>query len=109
MSLPLFDDVAPVEAEPALHDAAIARRSGRRRAAERGATLRDRYRALLMAEGPLTDHAAAARLGVLSTTVGARRIEWMTEVPGCIESAGRERVAFSQGRGVSRTTWRWAR
>jgi hypothetical protein len=100
---------APMESHPALNEPAIARTSGRHRAGEIGGTLRDRYRELLIAEGPLTDHAAAARMGVLSTTVGARRLELMEELPGCIEAVGRERMVFAQGRAVSRTTWRWAR
>ena len=111
MTLPclpgLFSDPEPMEAYAPLDEPAIARSSGRRRAAEMGATLRERYRDLLIAEGPLTDHAAGERLGVLSTTAGARRLEWMAEVPGCIEADGRVRQSFAQGRGVSRTAWRW--
>lgn len=85
--------------------AVVSRRSGLRRAREVGQTLRERYRALLRERGPMSDHDAAAVLGVLSTTVGARRIELMAADPGCIESAGRQ----SQPYGVSRTCWRWAR
>lgn len=85
--------------------AVVSRRSGLRRAREVGQTLRERYAALLRERGPLSDHDAAAVLGVLSTTVGARRLELMAADPGCIESAGRAPQPY----GVSRTTWRWAR
>lgn len=105
----IFSDPEPMESHPAINEPAIARTSGRRRAAEMGTTLRERYRDLLIAEGPLTDHQSAERLGVLSTTAGARRIEWMEELPGCIEAAGRVRETFAQGRPVSRTAWRWTR
>jgi hypothetical protein len=79
------------------------RRSGLRRARRVGETLRERYAQLLRDRGPLSDHDAAAALGVLSTTVGARRSELMAARPGCIESAGRQ----AQPYGVSRTVWRW--
>ena len=85
--------------------AVVRRRSGRRRARQAGQTPRERARALLQARGPLSDHDAAAVLGVLSTTVGARRLELMAADPGCIESAGR----VPQPYGVSRTCWRWAK
>lgn len=82
------------------------RRSGLRRARQTGETLRERYLALLEAhpEG-LTDHDAAARLGVLSTTAGARRLELMAARPGLIEACGR----VAQPNTVSRTRWRVAR
>lgn len=85
--------------------AVVSRRSGLRRARQVGETLRERYVALLQKRGPLSDHDAAAALGVLSTTVGARRIELMAADPGCIESAGRA----SRPYGVSRTCWRWVK
>lgn len=84
--------------------AVVSRRSGLRRARQIGETLRERYVALLRERGPLSDHDAAAVLGVLSTTVGARRKELMDAQPGCIEAIGRVRQAY----GVSRTAWRWA-
>lgn len=83
--------------------AVVSRRSGLRRARQVGETLRDRYKALLQASGPLSDHEAAAVLNVLSTTVGARRKELMDAIPGCIEAVGR----MAQPHGVSRTRWRW--
>ena len=83
--------------------AAVSRRSGLRRARQVGETLRERYVALLRERGPLSDHDAADALGVLSTTVGARRLELMAAMPGCIESVGRQ----PQAHGVSRTVWRW--
>lgn len=83
-----------------------ARRSGLRRARQTGETLRERYLALLEAHPDgLTDHDAAARLGVLSTTAGARRLELMAARPGLIETAGR----VAQPHTVSRTVWRLAR
>ncbi len=83
-----------------------ARRSGLRRARQMGETLRARYRALLEAHADgFTDHEAGAQLGVLSTTAGARRLEWMAASPGCIEAAGRVAVPC----GTSRTRWRWVR
>ena len=83
--------------------AVVSRRSGLRRARQMGETLRERYATLLRDRGPLSDHEAAAVLGVLSTTVGARRLELMAAAPGCIESVGRK----PQPNGVSRTSWRW--
>ena len=94
--------------QPFDFDRDASRSSGRRRGATMGSTLRERYRELLIARGPLSDHEAGAALNVLSTTAGARRLEWMAAVPGCIESAGRARAEFASGRGTSRTRWRWA-
>ena len=82
-----------------------ARRSGHRIGREKGPTLRALYVALLKADPEgLTDHQAALVLGVLSTTVGARRKELMDADPTCIESVGRVRVGAA-----SRTRWRWAK
>lgn len=78
-----------------------ARRSGHRVGLAQAPTLQARYKALL-ASFPcgLTDHAAAAHLGVLSTTVGARRIELIESgVP--IVAVGRVKA----GR-ASRCVWR---
>lgn len=80
-----------------------ARRDGHRVVRARGVTLRDRYVALLRANGPLSDHEAGALLGVLSTTAGARRLELMAADPGCIEAVGR----VASAGGASRTRWRW--
>jgi hypothetical protein len=86
--------------------AVVSRRSGLRRARQTGATLRDLYLALLEAHPQgLTDHEAAALLGVLSTTAGARRGELMAARPGLIEACGR----VAQPHMVSRTVWRLAR
>lgn len=85
--------------------AVASRRSGLRAARQTAPTLRERYTALLRERGALSDHEAAALLGKLSTTIGARRIELMDADPGCIEPAGR---LMGPG-GVSRTAWRWMR
>lgn len=81
-----------------------ARRSGHRVGQRMGETLRARYVAFLQAHGPCSDHEAAAVLGVLSTTVGARRKELMDADPTCIEAVGRVKAGAA-----SRTRWRWAK
>lgn len=80
-----------------------ARRYGHRIGREKGPTLRALYVALLKADPEgLTDHQAALVLGVLSTTVGARRKELMHADPTCIEAVGRVKAGAA-----SRTRWKW--
>lgn len=83
-----------------------ARRSGLRVGRRLGETLREKYLAVLRANpAGVTDHQAAALLGVLSTTVGARRQELIEADPEhpCIVAVGRVRVGDR-----SRAVWRMA-
>lgn len=98
--LGMFDDEPPAIRMAPAPSAIEARRDGHRVGRAVGTTLRDRYVALLRANGPLTDHEAGAALGALSTTVGARRMELMDARPGCIVAVGRVKV----GR-ASRVRW----
>ena len=82
----------------------VSRASGARRGCATSVSLRERYRDLLVADGPLTDHSAASLLGVSLSSINGRRAEWGDKVV----AIDREVQRFARGPSTSRTRWGWA-
>jgi hypothetical protein len=98
----------PGQAETMAPSAIQARRSGRRRAKATIDASMAAYRDVLIASGPLTDHAAAEALGWPLSSVNARRGDWESVRPGAVVAAGRIKQAWARGKSTTRTVWAWA-